>query len=131
MFWLVVVMLVSVVSVFFWVFSKISVGDESFLEKFDFRESDPDIIRKWMKIKIIVGLPVVILAVVFSVFSYFKGWHLDFIPVIVVFGIVGLFVLADAVSDYFQLGDLTWVSPVLRKAVVSFLCIIFLIGFIA
>jgi|GEM_PF-6196118 len=130
MFWLMVVMLLSVISVLFWVFSKISAGDKSFLEKFDFRESDPEVIKKWLKIKVLVGLFVVVLAVFLSAFCYLKGWSLDFIPVIVIFGIVGLFVLADAVSDCLQLGDLTWITPVLRKAVVSFLCMLFLIGFI-
>lgn len=130
MFWLMVVMLLSVISVLFWVFSKISASDESFLEKFDFRESDPDIIGEWLKIKVLVGLAVVILAVFLSIFCYLKGWYLDFIPVIVIFGVVGLFILADAANDYFQLGDLIWITPVLRKAVVSFLCILFLVGFI-
>ena len=125
-----VVMLLSVISVLFWVFSKISAGDQSFLEKFDFRESDPEIIRKWMKIKVLVGFPVVMLAVFLSIFCYLKGWCLDFIPVIVIFGVVGLFILADAANDYFQLGDLKELAPVLSKITLFFLAVLFLVSFI-
>lgn len=129
MLWLMVLMLVLVVSVFFWVFSKISVGDAAFLEKFDFRESDPDLIRRWMKVKILVGFPVVLLAVFFSFVCYLNGWYLDFIPVIVIFGVVGLFVLADAANDCFQLSDLKVLASVLSKITVSFLVALFLASF--